>query len=577
LVVAPKTLIGNWQEELTRHLGDDALGPLLVAQDKGLRELRQVRRGNDIGLGQATLDRDRLAVVGLVLTSYETLRDYQLSFARVPFAAIVYDEAQRLKNPASLIARAAKGQQGAFTLLLTGTPIENHVMDLWTLLDIAWPGFLGLSARAFLQRYREADGERRVELKRRLIEPTACADGRRAPPIMLRRFKQDVLDGLPSRTVTVSRETMPPAQQAAYDAVRTAVRQVPGGTLGALQQLRAVALHPRLKQPPASAAEDAAFIADSARFRRLFEILDQVRERREKALVFVDLREAQRALYDLIQRRYGLPAPHPEIINGATAAPVRDRIRREFQARSGFDVLLLGPRAAGLGLTLTAANHVIHLNRWWNPAVEDQCSDRVWRIGQTRPVTVHLPLAIHPILGDGSFDSLLHGLLEDKRGLSREIVVPVQFDDRDFRQLYERSLGDAAPASASAAIDRLDWRAFEQEVARMLQGAGFQVDLTPGQGDGGVDAIATDASGRVLFVQCKHTGHGVSGRIDEKAILDLCRARDSLRHRYPQPRLLAITNGRFSLAAENLAQERGVEIVDGMRLPQLSGIAAGLN
>ena len=101
--------------------------------------------------------------------------------------------------------------------------------------------------------------------------------------------------------------------------------------------------------------------------------------------------------------------------------------------------------------------------------------------------------------------------------------------------------------------------------------------LTPGQGDGGVDAIATDASGRVLFVQCKHTGHGVSGRIDEKAILDLCRARDSLRHRYPQPRLLAITNGRFSLAAENLAQERGVDIVDGMRLPQLSDIAAGLN
>jgi SNF2 family DNA or RNA helicase len=160
LVVAPKTLIGNWIEELERHLGADALGPLLRVQDQGLRALRRVKQGNDTLLGQATLDLASLAQAGLVLTSYETLRDYQLSFAQLQFAVIVYDEAQRLKNPAAMVTRAAKGQQGDFTLLMTGTPIENGVLDLWTLLDVAWPGFLGLSAREFLKHYRRGPMQR---------------------------------------------------------------------------------------------------------------------------------------------------------------------------------------------------------------------------------------------------------------------------------------------------------------------------------------------------------------------------------------------------------------------------------
>ncbi len=444
LIVAPKTLLGNWLEEINQHLGSEqALGSVLKAFDTGLKQLKQVSGGNDTTLGRQTLDTGIIEQAGWVLTTYETLRDYHLSFAKVRFSAVIYDEAQKLKNPTSLMNRGAKAQQGEFTLLLTGTPIENSVMDLWTLLDIAWPGLLGFSAKDFLERYEDAKPEAYAELKQRLIEPIPRpGDQGWLPAVMLRRFKNEMLEGLPERTVRVIEEVMPAVQQVAYDAVVQQVK-IAGGTatLAGLQALRSVALHPQLAVAPQNLAEDAVFIAASARFVALFRILDQLHRQQEKALIFVDLREAQRALYGLIQRRYQLRPPLPETINGDTPGRARDRIRRSFQNRTGFDVLILGPKAAGFGLTLTAANHVIHLNRWWNPAVEDQCSDRVYRIGQAKPVTIHLPLALHPTLAERSFDAQLHGLLEAKRQLSQAIVVPVQFSDADFRQLFLDAVG----------------------------------------------------------------------------------------------------------------------------------------
>ena len=574
LIVAPKTLLGNWRDELAQHLGSGALGSELSVFEQGLRELKLYRTGgNDTDQGRQTLDDRRIEDADLVLTTYETLRDYHLSFGKVRFGVIVYDEAQKLKNPASLMNRAAKAQQADFTLIMTGTPIENSVADLWTLLDIAWPGFLGLSLKDFLKGHAGNDPSAREELKRRLIEPSRSRDQRQEyPPIMLRRFKEDSLEGLPQRRVEAPSQPMPRVQQAAYDAVRARIRAQPGGALEALQHLRAISLHPRLAEPPESASEDAIFIADSARFALLFQILDRVHERREKALVFVDLREAQRALHGLIARRYELTSPQPEIINGATATAGRDRIRHAFQTRRGFDVLILGPKAAGFGLTLTAANHVVHLNRWWNPAVEDQCSDRVYRIGQDKDVTVYLPQAVHPGLGDASFDRILHDLLEEKRALSREIVAPTQFNDGDFRRLFEGSLGnDENGDGLSQRIDSMDWRDFELWVADELRGVGFSVQVTSGRADGGADVIAVlRESGRPpLFVQCKHSARGAAARIDEQAVKDLLRARAVHGLAHPGAVLVAVTNARFSLPALSLAQEQRVRVFDADYLPQL--------
>lgn len=151
----------------------------------------------------------------------------------------------------------------------------------------------------------------------------------------------------------------------------------------------------------------------------------------------------QGALVELLQRRYRLKRP-PPIINGSVPGEKRKSRVDDFQSRAGFDVMVLSPRAGGVGLTITEANHVVHLSRWWNPAVEDQATDRVYRIGQMRPVTVHVPLALHPGLGDASFDERLNSLLERKRRLSRELLAPVPATDAELRDLFESAVGKSA-------------------------------------------------------------------------------------------------------------------------------------
>ncbi|MFQ5705345.1 MAG: helicase-related protein [Gemmatimonadales bacterium] len=150
------------------------------------------------------------------------------------------------------------------------------------------------------------------------------------------------------------------------------------------------------------------------------------------------------ALTGLLQRRYGLAKP-PLSINGDVAGPLRLQRVNRFQARSGFDVMLLSPRAGGVGLTLTAANHVIHLSRWWNPAVEDQCTDRAFRIGQVNTVTVHYPLARHPQFDQYSFDLRLDEVLVARRVLSKEVLAPTAFSRDDVKRLFRETVEQRGP------------------------------------------------------------------------------------------------------------------------------------
>lgn len=168
-------------------------------------------------------------------------------------------------------------------------------------------------------------------------------------------------------------------------------------------------------------------------------ILDEIRKRGEKALVFVEYLDTQARLSALLSDRYSLSV---SCINGGVQAMQRQGIVNKFQnGPDDFDVLLLSPKAGGVGLNLTAANHVIHLTRWWNPAVEDQCTDRVYRIGQKKPVFLYYPLAIHPTYGDQSFDCNLHRLLDKKRALSQGVLSPT--NSGNTREELEALLGDA--------------------------------------------------------------------------------------------------------------------------------------
>ncbi|RMD90674.1 MAG: DEAD/DEAH box helicase, partial [Alphaproteobacteria bacterium] len=220
----------------------------------------------------------------------------------------------------------------------------------------------------------------------------------------------------------------------------------------ALHHIRSVSVHPAIDDT--SAPE--SFIADSARLQATFDILDRIHRDGERALVFIESIRMQHRFAELARQRYGLN--RIDIINGSTPIPQRQAIVKRFQSNLGhgpsFDLLILGPKAAGTGLTLTAATHVIHLSRWWNPAVEEQCNDRVHRIGQTRPVNIHVPMAIHPAFQEGSFDCLLHSLMCRKRRLATSALWPMGDEEDDVATLRQ-GLEAAAKPDSQAETDPL--------------------------------------------------------------------------------------------------------------------------
>jgi hypothetical protein len=309
----------------------------------------------------------------------------------------------------------------------------------------------------------------------------------------------------------------------------------------------------------------------SARLGQLFRILDDIRSRDEKALVFVDLRRAQAVIADLIMHRYALNH-RPHVINGETSAESRDAIRKGFQKRQGFEVLILAPRAAGFGLTLHAANHVVHLNRWWNPAVEDQCTDRAHRLGQSKDVTVWIPIAVHPVLAAKSYDVVLNQLLEEKRKASGDIIVPVQFAPAEIASFHSTVFGET---QLHTDLARMDWKSFENWTIERLRDAGLVTSRTPASGDAGADAIVrlpTDQS-RGAIIQVKHRSRGKMGVVTEREVVDALRADG--RYSINDPAFVLVTNGSVEPAGVKRANFSGITIVDHSNIGRIGDVVRG--
>lgn len=418
MVVAPTGLLKNWENEAELHFKRGALGSPYLAY------------------GRYPVVAEKLREATWVLTTYETIRNREQAFAGIVFGGVVFDEMQKIKSPDSHVYKCAITLNVDFVVGMTGTPVENRLADLCCLMDRVWPGDLLGSLKQFSNYYeKEGSRERNQELKEILLQ-----DRGSDPAIMLRRMKHEHLPGLPKRESASTRVTMPLMQTQAYDKVLADARgrEDRGWMLQALQQLRGICLHP-IHPDQSGNIDDEDYIAQSARLSATFRVLDEVHAQKRKALIFVELLAMQDKLAGLIQRRYGL-RDLPMIISGDVAGTERQKRVDRFQADAGiFDAMILSPKAGGVGITLTAANHVIHLSRWWNPAVEDQCSDRVYRIGQTRDVQVHCPMAIHPQLGDDSFDVKLDALLGRKRQMSQELLAPSTITDQDLKELWQQS------------------------------------------------------------------------------------------------------------------------------------------
>ena len=448
LIVAPTSLLRNWEAEIEAHLDPGLWDEPVRLYGPALAQWRSDGiRGRDIQDGHARLDLHDLCrgpKPRIVITTYQTLANYAVSFHENAFSVVVFDEIQNVKNPATLRATAAKAVNADFRIGLTGTPVENATRDIWAVMEPLFSGALG-SLGDFRTAFDRPKADNMRVLYQAIFQPQAGY-----PQLGLRRTKDTVATELPTKTRVLHPRIMPAVQALRYDEARK-----PGQSLfGLLHHIRRTSLHPGLIEGEAP----ESFTQSSARTAAAMDVLAMIKTKSERALVFVENRDVQLWFAELVKVEFGLT--RVDIINGATPVSARQEITKRFQRHldqdEGFDVLVLGPRAAGTGLTLTAANHVIHLTRWWNPAVEEQCNDRTHRIGQTRPVTVHIPLAIHPRLQRGSFDCLLQSLMKRKRSLADSVLWPQESDDGEMRALYHAIIEPDNSAQTNADFQGLN-------------------------------------------------------------------------------------------------------------------------
>ncbi len=356
LIIAPLTLLANWAHEFAKF----APGLKIYVHQGSMRHLAS-------GFRRAALAAD------VVLTSYTLLVREQSAFASVDWDGLILDEAQAIKNPDTQVARAVRALTPAKRLALTGTPIENSVADIWSIEEFLNPGFLG-ERKAFDERFAKpiaADehGRAAQRLKHAL------------EPFVLRRLKTDA--GIaaelgPKREIREYCELLP-AERRAYEAALEDFRareREQGDVFALLTRLKLIC--------------DGDGAAESGKQLRLFELVEQILANGESALVFTQYARVGAALQAALEKRFGRRVP---FLHGALDAARREALVRDFQSSHRPGVFILSLKAGGFGLNLTKATHVIHYDRWWNPAVENQATDRAHRLGQTQTVFVHLFIA----------------------------------------------------------------------------------------------------------------------------------------------------------------------------------------
>jgi SNF2 family DNA or RNA helicase len=360
------------------------------------------------GAGDRQKTLDQLQPFDLLVCSYGLLQQEDVAemLAKVQWQTIVLDEAQSIKNFATKRSQAAMNLQGGFKLLTTGTPIENHLGELWNLFRFINPGLLG-SLDTFNERFatpieRYGDQEARTRLKK-LIQP-----------FLLRRTKNQVLQELPSRTEILLQVDLSREETAFYEALRReAIAKLSDSdaTAGAkhlqvlaeIMRLRRACCNPRLVKPE--------IVLPSSKLQLFGEVLTELLENKHKALVFSQFV----AHLHLIREYLDAQKITYQYLDGSTPAADRKKRVNAFQAGEG-DVFLISLKAGGTGLNLTAADYVIHMDPWWNPAVEDQASDRAHRIGQQRPVT------IYRLVAKNTIEEKIVDLHQQKRDLADSLL-----------------------------------------------------------------------------------------------------------------------------------------------------------
>jgi non-specific serine/threonine protein kinase len=392
LLVAPASLLANWAGEIERFAPSLSV---LVAHSSA----------TDVAELQAVGDA-RLAQVDLVITSYGATLRYPW-LASTPWRVVVIDEAQAIRNPGAKQTRAVKKINADSRIALTGTPVENRLSDLWSIFDFTHPGLLG-SERAFSSYTKRLSATGNFAPLRDLVRP-----------YLLRRLKTDksVIADLPDKTELKAYCHLSPPQAALYQRAVEELAQALDTTAGMSRRGTVLAFLMRFKQicnHPSQWLGDGAWAeADSGKFARLRELAEVVAAKQEKLLVFTQFREATQPLAAFLGNVFGREGL---VLHGGTAVARRKDLVRQFQEDELTPFFVLSLKAGGSGLNLTAASHVVHFDRWWNPAVENQATDRAFRIGQSRNVLVH------KFVCRGTVEDKIDQLIESKQALVKDVL-----------------------------------------------------------------------------------------------------------------------------------------------------------
>ena len=396
LLVCPTSVMGNWQKEAARFT--PALPVLL---HHGTRRAKKEAAFKKEAKQQA-----------IVVTGYPLLhRDFDL-LKQIKWGAVILDEAQNIKNPETKQAKAARSLKADHRIALTGTPVENNVGELWSIMEFLNPGFLGTQAAFKRQFFLPIQTDHDPEATHRLKRLTG--------PFILRRMKTDktIIDDLPEKLEMIVFTTLTKEQASLYRAVVKETTSALDDSEGIQRKGLILATLLKLKQVcnhPAQFLHDGSAIAGrSGKLARLTEMLEEVYEVGERTLIFSQFTEMGTMIKRHLQETFGREVL---FLHGGVPQKQRDRMVERFQQdRDGPPFFLLSLKAGGTGLNLTRANHVFHFDRWWNPAVENQATDRAFRIGQTRNVQVHKFVCM------GTVEERIHDMIERKQAIVESIV-----------------------------------------------------------------------------------------------------------------------------------------------------------
>ncbi len=415
LLVAPTSVLGNWLREVRRF------APSLVTF---------LQHGPDRPRSEPEF-RDSAMGADIVVASFAVARLDAGVLSKTRWRRLVVDESQYAKNPSAAVTKALRHLRADYRIALTGTPVENRPMDLWSLFSIINPGYLGTMAdfRKNVERPIMKSGDRNAVTRLKGM----------VQPFILRRMKTDksIIKDLPDKVEQNAICGLTTEQASLYEAVVREAEDGIGGLEGIERQGLVLSTMMRLKQicnHPAQFLQDGSDFRESRsqKLARVCEMLDEIEAEGESALVFTQFAELGKSLEKLFRNRYSGPVYY---LHGGTPRARREHMVEEFQdERTERAIFLLSLRAGGTGITLTRANHVIHFDRWWNPAVENQATDRAYRIGQEKRVLVHKMVTM------GTLEERIDALIESKRQLAEDIVGSgeswlAELDNETFRDL----------------------------------------------------------------------------------------------------------------------------------------------